>query len=239
MDKRYLPVVASVLILAIAFASVLPVFAVTVVRARANPTLVVVTIPEDDEIRKTGMIVFADSEANFRAHTTTWPEADLLAQYKLLVSYNGVPVTPTAMTCQIIEKDKANPVKDQQKSWENLKTVPVDQTGAFVCKVRWGKPGVGVIDIYFKGTPSWKFISDYVVVIGAVYTIGRTYVYGYEIQDVCVLGWPLGTTGNSHWTKPDGDQHYVYPNPLGSWVSCEEAALYQKHYVLGYPIPWT
>lgn len=242
MNKRYLPAIAAFFILAIASASFMPVFAATALRARADPTLVVKTIPEDDELRKTGIIVLAkdqtDFEAKMKETTRTYTYQDLLAQYKIIVSYNGVPITPTLLICQVIEKDKVNPIKDEQGTWENLKTDLVDQSGNFVCKFRWGKVGVGVVDIYYKGEVKPQYLADYVVMIAAAYTVGRTTIYGAEIQDVCVLGWDLKPL-LKQWTKPDGDQHYDYPDPLGDFVSCEDATMYQKHVLLLLPVPWS
>jgi len=241
MNKHYLAAIASLLILAIASASFLPVFAVTLV-PRAAPTLVVVTIPQDDQLRKTGIILLADTKAGFDSLTTDYVPVynyqKLISQFKLFVSFNGVPVTAT-IACQIIEKDKYNPVKDQQFPAENLKTVPKDQSGLFICKPRWGKPGVGVLDVYYIGSVATQYIADYVVVVYAVTTIGRTAVYGAEIQDICVLGWPFDTTVARWWTKPDGTKHYVFADPLYGYNSCEEAALYQKHVMEGLPVPWT
>jgi len=211
-------------------------------RYQNSPTLFVRTIPEDDEMRKTGIILLADTQVNFRAGTPL--ARDLLAQYKVLVSYNGVPVTPTIFYCQIIEKDKYNPLKSHQGSWENLASLPKDMSANFECKWRVGKAGVGVIDVYWVGptgtaavTNVGQFIADYVVVIGASYMIGRTTVYGAEIQDVCVLGWPINVGTPYVITKPDKSQHWVWSNPLGTFVSCEDAALYQKD-LLGLQIPW-
>ena len=42
-----------------------------------------------------------------------------MAQFKIFVSYNGVPVT-RKHPCQFVEKDKANPLKNQQFAAENL-----------------------------------------------------------------------------------------------------------------------
>jgi hypothetical protein len=162
------------------------------------------------------------------------------------VSYNGQGVSGT-VTCQVIEKDKVNPVKgDKQSLAENLVT-KVTSMDVGLCKVRWGKPGVGVIDFYWTGpygsttttgpAGAWE-IADYVLVVTVTYTVGRSVLYGTEIQDVCVLGWNLGATqGTTSITKPDGGQHYIFPDALGSYVSCEDAAMFQKHYVLGLPIP--
>jgi hypothetical protein len=251
MNKRYLPAIAALLILAISFASYAPVLGTVALRAQVNPSLVVFTIPEDDEIRKTGVIVFDDTSTNYVSTTRTTRSSDLMAQYKILVTYNGVPVTPTAIACQVIEKDKANPLKDSQGTWENLKTIPVDQTGLFKCKFRWGKPGVGVLDLYYVGPLAVQYIADYVVNIYATLTIGRTVIYGGEIQDVCILGWNLGAVLGVQTitaTGPDGTalSAYVYPDALGAYVSCEDAAMYQKYYAhVGpgstplLPLPWS
>jgi hypothetical protein len=88
-----------------------------------------------------------------------------------------------------------------------------------------------------------QYISDYVLVVGAIYLIGRTSIFGTEIQDICVLGWPMSPEGGAAepiWviTKPSGDFHYVFDNPLGPYMSCEDAALFQKT-TLGFGIPWT
>jgi hypothetical protein len=236
--------------------SFMPVFATATLVARAQPQLVVVTIPEDDEVHKTGIIVLDDTapqapytdtvRAAWLARTTARNQ-DLMAQYKITVSYNGVRVTPTTIVCQVIEKDKVNPIKDRQTAIpENLKTSLVDQTGLFVCKFRWGKTGVGVLDLYYKGTVAPAFFADYIVLVSAAYTIGRSVVYGAEIQDICVLGWYLGSAESAavitYLKSLSGqtvDNHYIFPNPLGSYVSCEDATLYQKHLVMGLPVPWS
>jgi hypothetical protein len=233
--------------IAVLASSFLPAFAVTY-RYRADPVLVVKTIAEDDELRQTGIILMADSRAAFD-HPSTVLASKLLAQYKILVTFNGIPVTPTSYTCQIIEKDKVNPYKSPQGVWENLITKVV-VTDNFICKWRTGKQGVGVLDLYYIGTHTGQFIADYVVVVQATLAIGRTVVYGTEMQDVCVLGWPVVVVGvangaNSqnaapdYWfTKPDGTRHYIWADPLGNYMSCEDAALVQKAALL-IQIPWT
>ena len=113
-----------------------------------------------------------------------------MSQYKIFVSYNGVPVTPTAVFCQFVEKDKVNPLKPgPQGLWENLVSKPVENDN-FVCKLRWGKPGVGVIDVYYIGALTPQYIADYIVAVSASLAVGRTTVVGTEIQDLCLLGYP-------------------------------------------------
>ena len=80
---------------------------------------------------------------------------DLIAQFKILVSYNGVPVTPDSIFCQFVEKDKAQPLKNQQFTAENLVSVPKENSN-FICKFREGKPGVGVLDVYYIGDAAWS-----------------------------------------------------------------------------------
>lgn len=239
MNKRYLPVIAAFFILAIASTSFLPVFAVTNMRARAEPSLVVVTIPEDDEVHKTGVILLGLGD--------TFPQnkPDFLAQFKVSVLYNGLGASGVTLTCQVIEKDKYNPLKTKQGVWENLVSVPKDNTGNFACKYREGKPGFGVIDVYWVGPVAGTaadltvgmFISDYILIVQFTKTIGRTVVYGTEMQDICVLGWPEDTSSWGIVTKPDGTEHYVFANPLGDYNSCEDLALVQKE-SLGLTIPW-
>jgi hypothetical protein len=229
--------------IAVLASSFLPAFAVTY-QYRANPVLVVKTIAEDDELRQTGIILMANSQSAFEGDSTLLA-SKLLAQYKILVTFNGIPVTPTSYTCQIIEKDKVNPYKSPQGVWENLATKVV-VTDNFICKWRPGKPGVGVLDLYYIGTHTGQFIADYVVVVQATLAIGRTVVYGTEMQDVCVLGWPVvvgvgeqaqNAVPDYKMTKPDGTRHYIWADPLGNYMSCEDAALVQKN-ALDITIPW-
>jgi hypothetical protein len=208
----------------------------------AAPTLSVVTIAQDDQMRHTGVMWLSESMATYVAGApVAW---DYMSQFKLLVSYNGLPVAPSSQGCYVIEKDKYNPVKSAQGTWENLRTVPVDVTQYFVCKFRWGAPGVGVVDVYWIGPTTGGsasiHISDYVLVVYANYAVGRNTVYGSDIQDICLLGWQMSGSATPQWvvTKPDGTEHWIYADPMGGWRSCESLALMQKD-LLGIPIPWT
>lgn len=156
----------------------------------------------------------------------------------------------------------------QQGSWENLMTKMVDVSDKFTCKVRWKHPlndlslyeSVGVLDVYYVGpltaagvpnvTPAGTngkqvgvWIADNILVVEAFFTVGRTVVFGSDIQDICVLGWPIATnvvgTAVSQTgliTKPDGKVHYVFANAMGDFVGCEELTLAQRD-VLGLTIP--
>jgi hypothetical protein len=235
MKTRYLPAIASILIIAVAMTSFLPVFAALPTRLAAQPALTVVTIPQDDMARETGVIWFGTGTTF--ATLGTGPQ-ELMSQFKVFVSYNGVPVAPTTTSCQFVEKDKVNPLKPGlQGPWENLVSKPVENPN-FVCKFRWGKPGVGVIDVYYIGALRPEAIADYILVVRASLAIGRTTVSGAEIQDICVLGFPAPDAGPVYIiTKPSGDTHPIYADPLGSYVSCEDLAL-QEQSMLGLPILW-
>jgi hypothetical protein len=241
MNKRYLPAIASLLIIAIVSSSFMPVFADLPTRLVAQPTLRVTTIAEDDELRATGVMWMGTGVTADDLGTGT---SNLLSQFKILISYNGVPVTPDLVTCQFVEKDKANPMKDKQFTAENLKSVPKENPN-FICKYREGKPGVGVLDVYYTGDALGQYIADYILVVGATLAVGRTTVYGTEIQDICLLGWPVATTVATEAatpvttiTKGNGDTHDIYTDPLGDFISCEDVALLQ-HDALGITIPWT
>jgi len=238
MNKRYLPAIAAIFIIAITASSFIPVYAVAM-RPQVSPTLFVLTIPEDDEVHKTGIMLLGTPPVGSPYYMS---KTDLLAQFKVIVSLNGVPVT-ARLYCQVIEKDKVNPLKTKQGAWENLVSVPKDMTGNFVCKYREGKPGVGVIDVYWVGPSATstiisvgQFIADYILIVQFTYTVGRTVIYGTEMQDICVLGWSFDEDFGV-LTKPDGTEHFVFPAPLGDFNSCEDAALYQKD-LLGLTIPW-
>jgi hypothetical protein len=108
----------------------------------------------------------------------------------------------------------------KQGSWENLMTTMKDVSDKFVCKVRWKSPAtgvlesVGVLDVYWAGpyprserteaqtgavtrtaitgAQAGVWIADNIMVVEAFFTVGRTVVFGSDIQDICVLGWVPG-----------------------------------------------
>jgi hypothetical protein len=159
----------------------------------------------------------------------------------------------------------------KQGSWENLMTKLVDVSDKFICKVRWKSPAagvlesVGVLDVYYVGPlpkPEQKnsatgaliapavtnaqagaYVADNILAVEAYFTVGRTVIYGTDIQDICVLGWGVSdTTPNTSvapdWiiTKPDGSRHFLWKNAMGNFVSCEDLALAQRA-VLGITLP--
>ena len=250
MDKRiYLPAIASLLILLLTFASIGHVAAVTLV-ARAAPKLEVFTIAEDDELRKTGIMVLGLSpkldtnqgwEKDYDQYCYDNPGkcVDKLSQHKILVTFNGVPITFN-VDCQFIKKEKLHPLQKPQifhtatgthvndiGGTEVMRTVLTDESANFECKLREGKPGVGVLDVYYVGIQAKQFIADYIMVVSVWTTIGRTTVYGVDVQDICVLGWAIDDN-TIRITKPSGDSHFSWPDALGPFASCEEAALWER-----------
>jgi hypothetical protein len=222
--------------------------------ARAAPKLEVFTIAEDDELRKTGIMVLGlspkgpgspGSGPNWDKPYDQYCQAnpgkcvDKLSQHKILVTFNGVPITFN-VDCQFIKKEKLHPLQKPQifhtstgthlgdiGGTEVLRTVLTDESANFECKLREGKPGVGVLDVYYVGIQAKQFIADYIMVVSVWTTIGRTTVYGVDVQDICVLGWAIDDN-TIHITKPSGDTHYSWPDALGPFASCEEAALWER-----------
>jgi len=290
MNRKLIPAAAALLIVVTVLGmtpglSYAQVFAI-------GPKLEVTTIPQDDQMLEKGiMILGLDSALGLKHGTSQLPEyqcldpvayaaavkangndptgipppcnaQDLMSQHKLLVTYNGLPMSwhigstePQPLVfCNFVEKDKTNVVPDpktdkgKQGSWENLMTTMVDVSNEFVCKARWKSPApgvyesAGVLDVYYTGPFDGHFIADTIMVVEVTLTLGHTIIYGSDLQDICVLGWGVGGTpdpnsgpvvgNNEPWlwyiTKPDGTLHYIWGNALGSYVSCEDAALVQK-----------
>jgi len=272
LNRKYvIPVVACVLVLSMLFSISTPVLA-QASRPVIGPTLEVTTIPEDDQKREKGIIILGltpDPDMG------VWPKdidtnelppdqvaADYLSQHKLLVTYNGrallwrqsgaadsKEIDEPVVSCNVLEKDKANPVDDkwgeptEQFPAENLVTTLIDVSTEFECKPRWkepaGYPGyyesVGVLDVYFvlpEDADPANWIADHILVVTVTLVVGRAIILGSDIQDICVLGWAMDTN-TKYITKPDGgdDYHFTWPDPLGPFVSCEEAATWQRYYL--------
>jgi len=195
---------------------------------------------------------------------------DLLSQHKLLVTYNGQTlkwrlgdtVGVPAVFCNVIEKDKVNVVPDaksgkgKQFDQENLMTKLVDTSDKWVCKPRWKSPvpgtleSAGVLDVYYVGPFDANWIADYILVVEVSLTIGRTVIFGSEIQDICVLGVPfpwiaVGIPKPEIFTKPFAEitseyqwlqaiaryfqgTHFVFVTALGPFTSCEDLALIER-----------
>jgi len=294
MNRKLIPAVAGFMILLTVLGTT-PGLSFAQTTLSFGPTLQVTTIPQDDQVREKGiMILGLDAAIGLTHGTGALPEfqcldpvayaaavkanggdptgipppcnaQDLMSEHKLLVTYNGLPMSwhigstePQPLVfCNFVEKDKVNVVPDpktgdgKQGDWENLMTAMVDVSNDFVCKVHWKSPApgvyesVGVLDVYFKGAFDAHFIADTILVVEATLTLGRTVIFGSDIQDICVLGWgiadgdatvpwtpnpSLPPTASPGWyiTKPDGTLHYLWWHALGTYASCEDAALLQR-----------
>lgn len=255
MNHKLLSIVSAILILTVLLGASPFTYAVTQ-RYTTLPTLLVTTIPQDNQKLEKGIIILDLGQTKFGL--------DLMSQHKLLVTYNGQTIIwPVAgagvnIICNFLEKDKVNVINDpktgdgKQAGWENLMTKMVDVSDHFTCKARWKSPGVGllesagVLDVYYSGvldSNAKYYIADTILVVTATYAIGRSIVWGSEIQDICVLGWavtgtnPTVAVGPQYTiTKPDGKQHYIWRNAMGDFVGCEELALAQRDF-LGVLLP--
>lgn len=238
MNKFVLPSTAALLILVIAVSSFMP--AAAVARIVVAPYLQVVTIPEDDQLRQTGIMGLGLNPVQGFYYL------DLMSQHKLLITLNGLPVATSGLTiaCNVVEKDKEAISRDvttgktisknRQFPQENLKTTLIDVAQYFVCKARWkpvtaGTPlSIGVLDVYYTGPLTADFIADHILVVHVTYMVGRQVFYGTEMQDICVLGWAFPGAVVSRVTKSNGDFHYLVDDALQGYSSCEEAALFQR-----------
>jgi hypothetical protein len=256
MNKYILPSAAAFLILVIAFSSYTPAMAAITSRVTLVPILQVVTIPEDDQLRQTGVMILGVGPAG-TSPTQLYPK--FLSQFKLIVALNGVPVHPDYVLCAVYEKDKIiNPpwvttgktqVNVRQFSREVQETELKDVSDRFVCKVRWpsGTGGVGVLDVYYVGAAADPaFIADHILLVTAGVKAGRTVIWGSEIQDICILGWSF-SAALFHTTLAGGEVIPYYVDPLSltllvdagfggmAFPSCESAVAYQL-YLLANPI---
>jgi len=189
-----------------------------------------------------------------------WPQAkgynpglDLLSQHKLMVTLDGVPTTPTYFKCEIVEKEKAKippwntktPTKRQFPD-EDVKTTLIDITNYFWCKPRWAKPGVGVLDVYFVGPRTRAFIADHMLIVTVGLKVGTKTLWASDLQDICILGWAMDDQTIGIWKfwapclsefPPHSEWYWSFPDALGHFVGCEEAAIWQGAWIVG-GWPW-
>jgi hypothetical protein len=215
-----------------------------VARITLTPTLEVVTIPEDDQIRNTGVMLLG-----ITPETGGFLATDFLSQHKISITLNGLPLvysSAVVIYCNVAEKDKfinppwvttgKSPTNLRQFQREMVETQLVDVAQFFVCKFRPkvvdGVPlTIGVLDVYFTGpAPDPAFIADHILTVHVMYTVGRQVFYGTEIQDICLLGWSM-TEPTATQSLPNNNNEAIYhiTDPLGDWASCEQLAVYQLY----------
>jgi hypothetical protein len=200
--------------------------------------------------------------------------------------YTGVPLATlvtagqAVFQCHIYEKDKAEPKVPQDWSGllsslasqptvlseEILKTIVTDISSFFVCKLRpSGEAGVYVVDLYYIGPQTSEYVAENIV----AFKVGLSpaafglktgpWVWGLDIQDLCLLAWPLAdplqpiavagytpyqftlmVQDPQKWphflAKPEHKWLISFPDPMDGFAGCDELTLWQKQ-LLGNPIP--
>ena len=139
MNHKYISAIAAFLILGVLLSATPLAYGVNVLTF--GPKLDVVTIPQDNQILKKGIIILGINPVA----GPTLGQTDLLSQHKIIVTYNGATLTwrvgdaGPSVACNVLEKDKVNVVPDpksgdgKQGAYENLMTKLVDvQTSSSV-----------------------------------------------------------------------------------------------------------
>jgi hypothetical protein len=255
MNSKYLiPVIASALILTMVLSSLVPVMAQAV--PTIGPKLDVKTIPQDDQVLKKGIIVLGLVPNMDPTTPPYWPSDkgyapgnDIISQHKLLVSFNGLLLfwkigeDGPIITCNVLEKDKVNPIPDKfgittkQFPQENLVTKLIDVSDKFICKPRWKTPSdmpgwyesAGVLDVYYNGPTVPGVIADNILIVTATLVLGRVIVQGTDMQDICLLGWSMSPNWTTLTLPDHGATVILWSNAMGPFVGCEEAALEQRN----------
>ncbi|MGH7799598.1 MAG: hypothetical protein ACREOW_03090 [Thermodesulfobacteriota bacterium] len=192
--------------------------------------LEVQTIPQDDQLRKQGII--------YTGFDSFSP--DFHAEYKIDIRQDGVNVDAD-IQCIVLHKEVINPKVRQFISEEELTEV-TDVSEFCECFLRQtpGVPGVGVIDLYCEFVGDF-FLGDHILKVVAE----RDGAVGSEIQDLCVLAAPncaffpgpfIDGTQCQDFSKDEG---FVFTTQAGSaplhaadalfpFASCKAAARFQQ-----------
>jgi hypothetical protein len=205
--------------------------------SQTKPPLIVKVIAEDDPIRATGIMVLGILPPGQPSGPYYQRGTDLIAHYMITVTYNGIPVQPTALFMQVVRKTVVNP-SDTTKQFpeEIIASTPTDASDEFIVVFRRVTPGVFEADVYYVGPGTRDDVANYMVVFTAYTTIGRSTLFGTDLQALCVLGWSMDPVATLFMTLPDGSTYYGWGNPLGAFTSCDEAVLWQRYW-LGIPVP--
>jgi hypothetical protein len=197
--------------------------------------LKIVTIPQEDQLRHKGMMSLCSDGicGSF--------DMDLHAEYKMLVTLDGVNVDPDTITCKVIEKEVCHVGSGKfpaQFEAEIEGTDTFDVSDSFVCKFRKSPvAGTGVLEVYFTGNDDPIFIGDHILKVEAT----KGGVQGAEIQDICILDFPTcrwtDDCQNDLPTKetfsfdvkwPENSIFTKFADPLSEFASCKNAALWQR-----------
>jgi hypothetical protein len=203
--------------------------------SQTKPALDVSTVAEDDPIRNTGIMALGILPTGHPAGPYYQLGTDLIAHYKATITYNGIPVQPTYLILQVVKRTVYNP-SSKQFSDETLASELTDASADFVMIIRPITPGVVELDVYYIGPLDNEHVAQYTLVIAGGLRLGTTTVWGTSLQSLCVLGWSMDPAGTASEVLPDGSTYYGWANPLGSFVSCDEAVFWQRIW-LGLPVP--
>jgi hypothetical protein len=251
MKSKYsMSVIASALILIMLASFFMPVMAQVPV---IGPQLVVRTIPQDDQMRKTGIMLLGLTPADgwTKGYSDELNTPKLWSQFKIMVTLNGAPLLwqlgvstepQPSVFWTVLQKDKVNPVPTKfgvptkQFPQENLETQVTDISSQFECKAHWDPlppiqtgwyMSVGVLDCYYLGPLLPTIIADNILIVTVTYPIGTAVIYGADMQDICILGWSM-STNDLPITLPSGAVIWSSEDALGEFVGCEQAALEQR-----------
>jgi hypothetical protein len=239
MKSKYsMSLIASALILTLLASFFMPVMAQVPV---IGPQLVVKTIPQDDQVRKTGIMLLGltPNPGWTKGYSDELNTPKIWSQFKLMVTLNGAPVDwqlgvstepSPVVSCIVLQKDKVNPVPTKfgvptkQFPQENLETQVTDISSYFICKPHWTPlpptstgwyESVGVLDVYYTGPYLPTIIADNILIVTVTYPIGTTVVWGTDMQDICILGWSMASN-DMFITLPGGVVIWSSTDPLGS-----------------------
>ena len=194
--------------------------------------LEVQTIPQDDQLRKKGIIY-----TGFDSFSS-----DFHAEYKIDIRQDGVNVDAD-IQCIVLHKEVINPKVRQPGLISEEELTEVTDVSEFCeCFFRQapGVPGVGVIDLYCEFIGDF-FLGDHILKVAAE----RDGAVGSEIQDLCVLAAPtcaffpgpfIDGTQCQDFIKDEG---FVFATEAGSaplraadalfpFASCKSAARFQR-----------
>ncbi|HYA13357.1 MAG TPA: hypothetical protein VEF33_03355 [Syntrophales bacterium] len=180
--------------------------------------------------------------------------------YKFTVTANGQTFYWTTgsnqgptVVCEVFLKHPRSPLNPEFPR-QVLVTDSLDMSQYFICETRFKEPtpgsmeSVGVLDLYYVGPINTADIGAYGVVVTALQTFKvlgvNTVVFGSDIQDLCVLGWPFNdAVNNVPYTliiptaaQPGGSKFTRVPDPLNGFTGCDDAVLFQRNAV-GLTIP--
>ncbi|MGH7800394.1 MAG: hypothetical protein ACREOW_07155 [Thermodesulfobacteriota bacterium] len=185
------------------------------------------TIPQDDQLRKKGLIVFEHNDRH--------------AEYKFDIRQNGVNVDPDFIDCIVLEKSVCNPkIRQPGLITEEELTEVFDVSDFCFCLIEQapGVPGVGVIDLFCSVNP-----GDHVFKVVAT----RDSAVGSEIQDLCVLITPTCDPFRTCHEFPRKDEGFEFEfpfsgafhsaDPIFPFSSCKNAELFQRTVFEGDDLP--